>query len=52
MHYYISIFAVTPQNYGRHIIEEKGENELILETGKVMKNKMIGHGEKRRKREK
>jgi hypothetical protein len=42
MYYCGSIFSVTPQNYACHIIKEKGENEIIMEKGKVMKNKMMG----------
>jgi hypothetical protein len=45
MHYCISTFAVTPQNYVGHIIEEKGENELIMENG-------MGQGQKRRRKRK
>jgi hypothetical protein len=49
MHYCISIFAVTPQNYAGHITEE-GENELIMKKGKVMKNEMMRQGEERERR--
>jgi hypothetical protein len=49
MYYCVSIFSVTSQNHG-HIIENKGESEIITDKGKVMKNKMMGQGDKRKRR--